>query len=69
VLHVVEELRQIQIDGNAESRLDIDLHLSERSVSIPSIPVCEYYAVVKNEFDRLLCNVRNRQELPLAGHG
>ena len=33
------------------------------------IPVCEYYAVVKNEFDRLLCDVRNRQELPLAGHG
>jgi hypothetical protein len=24
--------------------------------------VCECYAVVKNEFDRLLCNVRNRQK-------
>ena len=31
--------------------------------------LCEYYAVIKNEFDRLLCDVRNRQELPLAGHG
>jgi Mn-dependent DtxR family transcriptional regulator len=31
--------------------------------------ICECYAVVKNEFDRLLCDVRNRQELPLAGHG
>lgn len=28
--------------------------------------VCECYAVVKNEFDRLLCDVRNRQELPSA---
>jgi len=28
--------------------------------------VCECYAVVKNEFDRLLCDVRNRQELPLG---
>lgn len=26
--------------------------------------VCECYAVVKNEFNRLLCDVRNRQELP-----
>ena len=31
--------------------------------------VCECYAVVKNEFDRLLCDVRNRQKLPLASHG
>lgn len=28
--------------------------------------VCECYAVVKNEFDRLLCDVRNRQGLPSA---
>ena len=32
--------------------------------------VCECYAVVKNEFDRLLCDVRNRQEITLvASHG
>ena len=31
--------------------------------------VCECYAVVKNEYDRLLCNGRNRQELPSARHG
>ena len=31
--------------------------------------VCECYAVVKNEYDRLLCDVRNRQELPSASHG
>ena len=31
--------------------------------------VCECYAVVKKEHDRLLCDVRNRQELPLARHG
>jgi CRP-like cAMP-binding protein len=30
--------------------------------------VCECYAVVKNEHDRLLCEVRNRQGLPLASH-
>ena len=28
-----------------------------------------FNSLVKNEFDRLLCDVRNRQELPLAGHG
>ena len=28
--------------------------------------VCECYAVVKKEHDRLLCDVRNRQELPAA---
>ena len=31
--------------------------------------VCECYAVVKNEFNRLLCDARNRQELPSARHG
>ena len=31
--------------------------------------VCECYAVVKKEHDRLLCDVRNRQELPIASHG
>ena len=31
--------------------------------------VCECYAVVKNEYDRLLCNGRNRQEPPSARHG
>jgi CRP-like cAMP-binding protein len=31
--------------------------------------VCECYAVVKNEHDRLLCDVRNRQGVPLASHG
>ena len=31
--------------------------------------VCECYAVVKNEHDRLLCDIRNRQELPSAHHG
>jgi CRP-like cAMP-binding protein len=31
--------------------------------------VCECYAVVKNEHDRLLCDVRNRQGSPLASHG
>ncbi|WP_296447895.1 Crp/Fnr family transcriptional regulator [Rhodoferax sp. UBA5149] len=31
--------------------------------------VCECYAVVKNEFDRLLSDARNRQERPLARHG
>jgi len=31
--------------------------------------VCECYAVVKNEHDRLLCDVRNRQGPPLASHG
>lgn len=30
---------------------------------------CECYAVIKNEFDRLLCDVRNRQALPLDTHG
>ena len=30
---------------------------------------CECYAVVKNEYDRLLCNGRNRQEPPSARHG
>lgn len=30
--------------------------------------VCECYAVVKHEYDRLLCDVRNRQEPPLASH-
>ncbi len=30
---------------------------------------CECYAVIKNEFDRLLCDVRNRQALPLASYG
>jgi len=31
--------------------------------------VCECYAVVKKEHDRLLCDIRNRQELPSAGRG
>jgi CRP-like cAMP-binding protein len=31
--------------------------------------VCECYAVVKKEHDRLLCDVRNRQGPPLASHG
>ena len=31
--------------------------------------VCECYAVVKKEHDRLLCDIRNRQELPSARHG
>jgi CRP-like cAMP-binding protein len=31
--------------------------------------VCECYAVVKNEFDRLLCDVLNRQKPPSASHG
>jgi CRP-like cAMP-binding protein len=31
--------------------------------------VCECYAVVKKEHDRLLCDIRNRQELPSAHHG
>ena len=31
--------------------------------------VCECYAVVKKEHDRLLCDVRNRQELPSSSHG
>ena len=30
--------------------------------------VCECYAVVKHEYARLLCDVHNRQELPLASH-
>ena len=30
--------------------------------------VCECYAVVKKEHDRLLCDVRNRQEFPQMGH-
>jgi CRP-like cAMP-binding protein len=30
---------------------------------------CECYTVVKNEYDRLLCDVRNRQEPPSARHG
>jgi len=30
--------------------------------------VCECYGVVKKEHDRLLCDVRNRQEFPLTGH-
>jgi CRP-like cAMP-binding protein len=31
--------------------------------------VCECYAVVKKEQDRLLCDIRNRQELTSAHHG
>jgi CRP-like cAMP-binding protein len=31
--------------------------------------VCECYTVVKNEYDRLLCDVRKRQKLPSASHG
>ena len=31
--------------------------------------VCECYTVVKNEYDRLLCDVRNLKELPSASHG
>ncbi len=31
--------------------------------------VCECYGVVKKEHDRLLCDVRNRQEPSLASHG
>jgi len=31
--------------------------------------VCECYAVVKKEHDRLLCDIRNRQALPSASHG
>ena len=31
--------------------------------------VCECYAVVKNEHDRWLCDVRNRQGLLLVSHG
>ena len=31
--------------------------------------VCECYAVVKKEFGRLLCDVRNRQETFSASHG
>ena len=27
-----------------------------------------FNSLVKNEFDRLLCDVRHRRELPLAGH-
>ncbi len=30
--------------------------------------VCECYAVVKKEHDRLLCDVRNRQEFQYTGH-
>jgi CRP-like cAMP-binding protein len=30
---------------------------------------CECYNVVKKEFHRLLCDVRNRQDLPSASHG
>jgi len=31
--------------------------------------VCECYTVVKNEYDRLLRDVRKRQKLPSASHG
>jgi len=31
--------------------------------------VCEFYAVVKKEYDRLLCDLRNRQKLPSADQG
>jgi CRP-like cAMP-binding protein len=31
--------------------------------------VCECYAVVKKEYDRLLCDIHNRQKTPLARHG
>lgn len=30
---------------------------------------CECYGVVKKEIDRLLCQIRTRQELPVASHG
>ena len=36
MLDVVEELRQVQIDGDAVAGLDAGLHLSERSVSAAS---------------------------------
>jgi CRP-like cAMP-binding protein len=31
--------------------------------------VCECYAVVKDEYDRLLCDMRHRHEPPTASHG
>ena len=44
-------------------------HISVLDRSALEVRVCECYAVVKKEHDRLLNDVRNRQELPLAGRG
>ena len=43
-------------------------HISVLNRSGLESRVCECYAVVKREHDRLLCDVRNRQELPLANY-
>jgi hypothetical protein len=60
------EAKRIVLDRQAALELWIQMTLTPL---LFAIPLCEYYAVVKNEFDRSLCDVRNRQELPLAGHG
>jgi CRP-like cAMP-binding protein len=44
-------------------------HITVQNRSGLESRVCECYAVVKNEHDRLLCDVRNRQGPPLASHG
>ena len=44
-------------------------HISVLDRSGLEARVCECYAVVKKEHDRLLCDIRNRQEAPLARHG
>ena len=44
-------------------------HISVLNRSDLESRACECYAVVKKEYDRLLCDVRNRQELPSANHG
>ena len=44
-------------------------HISVLDRSGLEARVCECYAVVKKEHDRLLCDIRNRQEIPLARHG
>ncbi|MHB9119178.1 MAG: Crp/Fnr family transcriptional regulator [Burkholderiales bacterium] len=43
-------------------------HISVLNRSGLESRVCECYGVVKKEHDRLLCDVRNRQEFPPASH-
>jgi CRP-like cAMP-binding protein len=42
-------------------------HITVLDRSLLDVHVCECYEVVKNEFERLLCDVRYRQDVPAIG--
>ena len=63
---ITEAARRLQQGGMISYRRG---HITVLDRSGLESRVCECYAVVKKEHDRLLCDARNRQGLPSANHG